>query len=244
MELANKVVLVTGGARRVGSSIARELAGRGARVIVHYRHSHDDAQALVADIERGGGFARAMEGDLTDLVTLQQLVREIEVEVGYVDVLVNNAADYFETPLQTLSDADWEHLLAVNLGSPFRLARRVSPMMLNRGAGKIINITDIHGERYLNGYLAYCVSKAGLDMLTRGLAVELAPTVQVNGVAPGAVLWPAGESESERKARRREIPMGREGTPEDVAGAVRFLIEDGDYITGQILSVDGGRSIV
>ena len=243
MELSDKVVLVTGGARRVGRSIARELAARGARVIIHYRSSHDDAHALAKEIVDGGGFAEARPADLTDLVTLQQLVRSIEVDVGYVDVLVNNAAEFFETPIATTSDEDWKRMMDVNLAAPFRLARRVSPMMLQRGGGKIINLLDVHAERYLPDHLAYCVSKAGLTMLTKGLAVELAPTIQVNGVAPGAVLWPVESSEDEREAVRQAIPMQREGTPEDVARAVRFLIEDGDYITGQILSVDGGRSV-
>lgn len=240
MELKGKVVLVTGGARRVGRSISLELASRGALVIVHYRSSESEAGELVAEIVRQGGFACAVQADLTLLDDVQRLVRTVEVDVGYIDVLVNNASVYFETPLATLSDGHWDEMIGTNLTAPFRLARRVAGPMLNRGSGKIINLTDIHASRFHPGHLAYCVSKAGLEMLTRGLAIELAPTVQVNGVAPGAVLWPEDRSEAERDVIRGEIPLGREGAPEDVARAVRFLIEE-DYITGEILTVDGGR---
>lgn len=242
MELKGKVILVTGGARRVGRSISLELASRGAMVIVHYRTSETEAEALVAEINGQGGFARAIQADLTLLDDVQRLIRTVEIEVGYIDVLVNNASVYFGTPLSTLSDADWDQVIGTNLTAPFRLARRVAGPMQNRGVGKIINLTDIHATRFHPGHLAYCVSKAGLDMLTRGLAIELAPTIQVNSVAPGAVLWPEDRSEAERDEIRSEIPLGREGTPEDVARAVRFLIEE-DYITGETLTVDGGRTL-
>lgn len=242
MELKGKVALVTGGARRVGRAISWELASHGALVVVHYRTSRAEAEELVAEIRARGGFARAEQADLTRLDDVQRLVRTVEVEVGYVDVLVNNASIFHETPLATLSDDDWDGMIAANLTAPFRLARRVAPTMRNRGAGKIVNLLDVHAERFLPGHLAYCVSKAGLAMLTRGLAVELAPTVQVCGVAPGAVLWPEDQPEEERAAIRRAIPLGREGAPEDVAAAVRFLIEQ-DYLTGEVVRVDGGRSV-
>ena len=146
MELSDKVCLVTGAARRVGRAIARELASAGAHVVVHHRSSEDDARSLVAEIEAAGGAATAARADLTDLGELQLLVRNVEVDVGYVDVLVNNASDFFETPLLTTSDADWDRLLDVNLKAPFRLCRRVASTMLNRGGGVIVNLTDVWGS--------------------------------------------------------------------------------------------------
>ncbi len=240
MDLTDKVILVTGAARRVGGSIARDLAAAGAHVVVHYRESETEARALVAEIRAAGGAASAQQADLLDLVETQRMVRNVEVDVGYVDALVNNASEFFETPLFTASDEHWDRLLDVNLKAPFRLARRIASTMLNRGHGKIVNIADIHGERPLKDHLVYSVSKAGLLMLTRSLALELAPTVQVNAVSPGAVLWPSETTETEKDEIRGAIPLGREGSPDDVARAVRFLLES-DYVTGDVLNVDGGR---
>lgn len=243
MEPKDRVVLVTGAARRVGRAIALEFASRGARVVAHYRNSAAEAEELVATIVRGGGRAVAKRADLSSRDEVQSLVRAVEVEIGYVDVLVNNASEFFETPLLTTSDDDWERMLTANLTAPFWLARRCAAPMLNRGGGKIVNLLDVHAERYRDGYLAYCVSKAGLAMLTKGLAKELAPTVQVNGVAPGVVAWPADFDDERRRAELRRVPAGRSGTPEDVARVVRFLCEEADYVTGQIVAVDGGKSL-
>lgn len=242
MNLNEKVALVTGAARRVGRSIARELAAAGAHVIVHYRSSEAEARSLVAEIEAAGGAATPARADLRSLAEIQLLIRNIEVDVGYVDVLVNNASDFFETPLLTASDEDWDRLLDVNLKAPFRLCRRVASTMLNRGGGVICNITDVWGERALPRHLAYSVSKAGLIMLTKGLARELAPKVRVNAISPGSVLWPEEYGEEKRQELRRRIPLGREGNPDDVARAVRFLCEE-EYVTGAVLSVDGGKSL-
>ena len=242
MELSDKVCLVTGAARRVGRAIARELASAGAHVVVHHRSSEDDARSLVAEIEAAGGAATAARADLTDLGELQLLVRNVEVDVGYVDVLVNNASDFFETPLLTTSDADWDRLLDVNLKAPFRLCRRVASTMLNRGGGVIVNLTDVWGERPLDRHVAYSVSKAGLIMLTKALARELAPTVRVNAISPGSVLWPESYDEETRARSLARIPLGRAGSAEDVARAVRFLAEE-EYLTGAVLPVDGGKSL-
>lgn len=243
MELRDKVALVTGSGKRVGRAIALELAARGARIAVHYRASRDAAEEVAATIRACGGTAITTAADLTQVLDIQRMVRDVEVRLGYVDVLVNSASEFFETPLATLSDADWDRMLAANLKGPFQLIRRVAPTMQNRGGGRIVNLTDVYGERFLKNHLAYCVSKAGLAMLTKGLARELAPTVLVNAVAPGSVLWPDDYPEESRARLRQRIPLGREGTPEDVARAVRFLVEDGDYITGETLHVDGGKLI-
>lgn len=242
MELRDKVALVTGAARRVGRAIALELAARGAHVVVHYRTSAAAAAELAESILARGGRASSEQADLLDPLAIQRMVRNVEVDVGAIDLLVNNASLFFETPLFTASDDDWRRLLDANLTAPFRLARRVASTMLSRDGGKIVNIADVHAERPLARHLAYCVSKAGLVMLTLGLARELAPRIQVNAVAPGAVLFPEGAAERDKEALRRIIPLRREGTPEDVARAVRFLAEEGDYITGEVLHVDGGRS--
>jgi pteridine reductase len=243
MQLADRVVLVTGAAKRVGRAIAFELAARGARVVVHYRTSAHEAEEVVNAIVAAGGQAIARPADLAHRDEVQQLVRGIEVDFGYVDVLVHSAAEFFETPLLTTSDADWDRMIAANLTSAFYLARRVAPPMMQRGGGVIVNLLDVHAERYLDDHLAYCVSKAGLAMLTKGLARELAPNVRVNGVAPGTVLFPDSWDEERRAALRARLPLRREGTPQDVATAVRYLIEDGEYVTGAILTVDGGKAL-
>lgn len=242
MDLEGKVCLVTGAARRVGRAIARELAHAGGRVVVHHHASGEEAQALVEEIRSEGGFARAERADLRDRVQLHRLVRNVEVEVGYVDVLVNSAADFFETPLETLSDEDWERMLSLNLTAPMRLARRIAPTMLHRKSGVIVNVTDVWGERPLPRYAAYVVSKAGLLALTETLALELAPHVRVNAVAPGTVLPPDGFAPEVVERIERGVPLQRLGSPEDVARAVRFLVEE-DYVTGETLHVDGGKHL-
>jgi pteridine reductase len=240
-ELKDKVVLVTGAGRRVGRAIALEMGRRGAKVAVHFRSSGREAEEVVGRIRAGGGIAQAFGADLMDVLQIQQMARAVEVDLGYVDVLVNNASEFFETPLSTASDADWERLLGVNLRAPFQLARRIAPTMLNRGGGTIVNVADLYGERYLSRHLLYCVSKAGLLMLTRGLARELAPTVRVNAVSPGTVLFPDDYPEERRAKLRRTIPLGREGAPDDVVRAVLWLVTDADYVTGEVLRVDGGK---
>jgi len=246
VDLKDKVALVTGAGRRVGRVIAEQLGRRGARVAVHYRTSSDEADEVVANIKKNGGEAKAFQADLCSVPDLQLMVRNVEVDLGYVDVLVNNASEFFETPLSTASDEDYDRLMDTNLKAPFRLSRRIAPTMLNRanrGSGKIINIIDVHAERYLKRHLAYCVSKAGLLMLTTGLARELAPSVQVNAVSPGTVLFPEAYDDAQRDALRKSIPLGREGVPDDVAGAVLYLVE-AEYVTGEVIHVDGGRSTV
>ncbi|MBK6942916.1 MAG: SDR family oxidoreductase [Planctomycetes bacterium] len=243
MNLHGKVALVTGAGRRVGRAVALELAARGAKIAVHYRNSKAEAEEVVALIKAGGGVASAYCADLTHVLEIQWLARWIEEELGYVDVLVNSASEFFETALVTSSDGDWDRLMGANVKAPFQTIRRFAPMMVQRGAGHIVNITDVYARRALPGYSIYCASKAALWMLTQSLALELAPHVQVNAVAPGTVMFPEDFADAERASLLKRIPLRREGTPEDIARAVRFLVEEGGYVTGSVLTVDGGKEI-
>jgi pteridine reductase len=249
-----KAVLVTGGARRVGATIARALHAAGADVVVHCHRSRADAERLVADLEsQRPGSAAIVQADLLDTAALASLVEAAAKRFGRLDGLVNNASSFHATPLGALGPGDWEDLVGTNLRAPLFLAQAAaSHLRTTRGA--IVNIVDIHAERPLAGFLAYSVAKSGLAGLTRALALELAPEVRVNGVSPGAILWPepdggtgkiVGEAfpPSERERITGQTPLRRTGTPEDIAGAVKYLLLDAPFVTGQILAVDGGRSI-
>lgn len=243
MDLHGKVALVTGAGRRVGRAIALELAARGAKIAVHYRNSKDAADDVVSIIRASGGVASAYRSDLTNVLEIQWLARWIEEELGYVDVLVNSASEFFETALATSSDADWDRLMGANVKAPFQTIRRFAPMMVQRGAGHIVNVTDVYARKPLAGHSIYCASKAALWMLTQTLALELAPHVQVNAVAPGTVMFPEDYTQDARESVLGRIPLGREGAPEDIARAVRFLVEEGGYVTGSVITVDGGKEL-
>ncbi len=241
-----KAVLVTGGARRVGAAIARAVHAAGADVVVHCHRSRADAERLVADLEsRRPGSAAIVQADLLDTAALASLVEAAATRFGRLDGLVNNASSFHATPLATLGPGEWEDLVGTNLRAPLFLAQAAaSHLRASRGA--IVNIVDIHAERPLAGFLAYSVAKSGLAGLTRALALELAPDVRVNGVSPGAILWPEdGEAfpAGERERITGQTPLRRTGTPEDIAGAVKYLLFDAPFVTGQVLAVDGGRSI-
>lgn len=244
--LQGKVVLVTGGAKRVGAAICRRLHRCGAAVVIHYRSSEREAQELCVELNRlRAGSAATAAGDLLDSPRLPVLVRETVERFGRLDALVNNASSFFPTPLGEIDERAWDDLLGTNLKAPLFLAQAAaSELKKNRGA--IVNIADIHAERPLPGYLVYNVAKAGLVALTRALARELAPEARANAVAPGPILWPEDGAWSEEAARRRvieQVLLQRMGEPEDVAKAVQFLIASAPYVTGQVLVVDGGRSI-
>jgi NAD(P)-dependent dehydrogenase (short-subunit alcohol dehydrogenase family) len=241
MELRGRVAIVTGGAVRVGAAISRALAGREARVVVQYHSSARAAAALVREIEGAGGEALALAGDASRAADVQWVVESAINRFGRVDILINNAAIFFETPFPELSEEDWDRTLAVNLKGPFLFARAAAPGMLAQGEGKIVNIADIAGIRPWAKYLPYCVSKAGVIAMTQTLARALAPHVQVNAVAPGAVLLPEAFTPSEREQALRNVPLGREGSADDVARTVLFLLEGSDYVTGAVIPVDGGR---
>jgi NAD(P)-dependent dehydrogenase (short-subunit alcohol dehydrogenase family) len=240
-ELAGKVALVTGGAVRVGLEIARALADAGADVAVGYLRSGPAARAAARELQARGVRAIAVRADVGRPREARALVDATVKRLGRLDILVNNAALFFRTPLGSTTPAQFDRLLAVNLRAPFFCSQAAARAMGRRG-GRIINIADVGAVRAWPGYVPYGVSKAGVVMLTRGLAAALAPRIQVNAVAPGVVLLPEGFP---RKAGRRlaaRIPMGRHGRPADVAEAVRFFASCSDYITGQVLFVDGGMS--
>jgi len=242
VELEGKVALVTGGARRLGRQIALALAERGAELVVHYRESATAALELLAELKRMGGKPVAVQGDLALPADVERIVETGLAAFGRIDVLVNSASVFPRTPLEAVTVADWDHVLAVNLRAPFFLCQRVAVGMRRQGRGKIINLADIGGSQVWADYLPYCLSKAGLLALTRGLAKALAPTVQVNAIAPGVVLLPDGSSDAERRRATDRIPLGRLGAPEDVVRALLYLVES-DFATGEVLTVDGGQRL-
>lgn len=241
---SSPVALVTGGARRIGASIVRCLHESGVRVAIHYRNSADEAQALVQSLNaKHADTAEAFALDLGDTRRHADLIESCAAHFGRIDYLVNNASAFYPTRLPAVTESDWEDLIGINLKAPLFLAQAASGH-LKASAGAIVNIVDIYGERPLAGYAVYSTAKAGLIMLTRALALELAPEVRVNAVAPGAILWPERRGgDGERDAVVARTALKRTGEPEDVARAVRFLAQDAGYTTGEIFSVDGGRSL-
>jgi NAD(P)-dependent dehydrogenase (short-subunit alcohol dehydrogenase family) len=242
-ELTGKVALVTGGAVRVGLEIARALADAGADVAIGYRRSASEARAAVRDLEARGVRAAALRADVARPREARALVTAAVRRLGRLDILVNNAALFFRTPVLTTTIVQFDRLLAVNLRAPFFLSQAAARAMGRRG-GRIINIADVGAVRAWAGYVPYGISKAGVLMLTRGLAAALAPRIQVNAVAPGVVLLPEGFPRVSGRRLTARIPMGRHGRPADVAQAVRFFATCSDYITGQVLFVDGGMSVL
>lgn len=239
-------VLVTGAARRIGATIARTFHTANYNVVVHYNQSAAAAQALVDELNTGRANSAALvKADLTDIVAVQALATQAQAVFGNVDVLVNNASTFYPTPVADMSLADWDDLLGTNLKAPLFLSQALLPALRvsQQASGNIINIVDIHAERPMMGYPMYNVAKAGLAMLTKTLAQELAPAIRVNGVAPGAILWPEANSTAEEQAAfLQATPMQRIGTPEDIAQTALFLAQ-ADFITGQIVAVDGGKSL-
>jgi pteridine reductase len=238
------VVLVTGGARRVGAAIVRHLHASGYAVAIHYRNSADDAEALAHDLnatrERSAAtFAGAFEGDATPDI----LVASVLEHFGRLDGLVNNASAFYPTAIGATTAAHWDDLFAANARAPFFLAQAAAPA-LRDAHGAIVNIVDIYGERPLVGHTVYSMAKAALVMLTQALAKDLAPDIRVNAVAPGAILWPeSGKPEEAADALIAKTPLGRKGDPADVAEAVRWLLMDARYTTGQVIRIDGGRAL-
>ena len=243
MELRGRWALVTGAAKRVGRAIARELATRGMHVVVHYNTSQDEAAAAVRELEALGVQAVALRADLGRADDVRTLAEAGEARSGGIAVLVNSASNYFRTPFDDLTEEVWDASLDVNLKGPFLLSWHLGRAMRARGEGRIVNITDWSGERPYRSYLPYTVSKAGLICLTKALAKELAPEVAVNAVSPGPVLAPEDMSDAEKQAVTRATPLGRFGSPEDVARCVRFLAEEANFTTGAVFLVDGGRLI-
>lgn len=238
------VALVTGGARRVGASIARTLHAAGYDLALHYRHSADEAAALLAELEHARtGSTLAVQADLATVDHLPALVDQVLARFGQLDALVNNASAFFPTPVGSATPAQWDELFASNARAPFFLAQAAWPA-LREARGAIVNLVDIYAGRALADHPIYVMAKAALAAMTRTLAQDMAPDVRVNGVAPGAVLWPSdGKDYDDRAAMLARTPLQRAGTPEDVASAVLWLLRDAPFVTGQIIRVDGGRTL-
>lgn len=239
-----KVALITGAAHRIGAAIARCLHGHGMNVIVHYRGSRAAAEQLQSALQaQRPNSAYLVQGDLLDGSQLTGLIKKSYQWQERLDVLINNASSFYPTPVADVDETQWDDLLGTNLKAPFFLAQAAS-VHLRRHHGSIVNIVDIHAERPLKGYAVYSIAKAGLVMLTKTLAREFAPEIRVNAVAPGAILWPEqGVGDETRKHIIAQTALKRRGDPHDVARAVAFLIRDAEFMTGQILTVDGGRSL-
>jgi pteridine reductase len=238
----NRVAIVTGAARRIGATLVAELHGRGLDVVIHYRGSATDARTLVADLnDQRADSAVSVQADLTDPKAPALIVQAALDVFGRIDVLINNASAFYPTPVEEVTQEQWDELMASNLRAPFFLSQACAPHLARRG-GAIVNLVDIHALVPMRRHTVYCQAKAGLVMQTKALARDLAPAIRVNGVAPGAILWPENEQSPEAaKGILDRIPLGHQGRPEDIAGAVCFLALDAPYITGQILAVDGGR---
>ena len=242
--LTGKTVLITGGARRVGATIARTLHGAGANVVVHYRNSAPDAEKLKAELNGArASSAATFQCDLLDMDKLSELSGYAVGRFGSLDILVNNASSFYPTPMGKITEAHFDDLIGTNLKAPLFLSQTTAPA-LRKSRGQIINIVDIHAMRPLRDYTTYCVAKAGLHMLTRSLAKELGPEIRVNGISPGPVMWPehGGDEAARQKIIQRTI-LQKMGTPEDIARTALFLAASAPFITGQILAVDGGRSV-
>ncbi len=244
--LQNKVILITGGAKRVGASICRLLHANGANLMIHYRSSAKEARALQAELnlQRANSVA-IIQADLLNLSILPSLVQESIHHFGQLDVLINNASSYYPTEIGDIKEDQWQDLMGSNLKAPLFLGQAAA-VELRKQHGCIINITDMHVERPKKGYIVYSIAKAGLVTLTKSLAHELSPEVRVNAVAPGPVMWPEDNPQFDELYRQRVISqtlLKRIGEPNDIAKAVKFLIQDAPFITGQIIAVDGGRSL-
>lgn len=243
-KLDGKVALVTGAARRVGAAIATLLHANGASVAIHYRGSADDAFELASRLNTvRHDSAAVFQADLKETKTLTDLIASVIDWQGQLDILVNNASSFYPTPVGEITEADWDDLMSINLKVPMFLSQAALPELRER-RGVIINIVDIHAQRPLRNHSVYGTAKAGLALLTRSLAKDLAPEIRVNGVAPGAILWPEnGMSDSVKQSILQQVPLARTGDPGDIAGCVLYLVQDATYVTGQIIAVDGGRSI-
>jgi pteridine reductase len=243
--MQGKVVLITGGAKRVGAAICRRLHEAGANLMIHYRSSVTEAEALCDELNRNRPDSAALvQADLHDVERLPELVAATMKHYGRLDVLINNASSFYPTAVGEIGEKDWHDLLGTNLKAPLFLSQAAAEP-LRHSHGCIVNITDIHAERPMKSYVVYSIAKAGLVALTKSLAHELGPEVRVNAVAPGPIMWPEEDPAFDDQERRRIVAhtlLKREGSPDDIARAVLFLVKDAPYITGTILPVDGGRS--
>ncbi|KAF3982096.1 MAG: pteridine reductase [Methylococcales symbiont of Hymedesmia sp. n. MRB-2018] len=237
-------VLITGAAKRIGASCARMLHQQGCNIFLHYRSSEQDAFQLFEELSNiRADSVKIMQADLLKLDEISKLAEQAEAAWGSIDILINNASAFYPQSIQQVSERDWDELLSINLKAPFFLSQKLSSTLIAT-KGSIINIIDIHAERGLKGYPVYSIAKAGLAAMTKVLAKELGPEVRVNGVSPGAILWPETELSDQNKAEiLHRVALNRNGEPDDIAKTVCFLAKDASYITGQIIAVDGGRTL-
>ena len=244
--MQHKTVLITGGAKRIGAEIARVLHADGMNIVIHYRSSKGDAQQLCNQMNQlRDNSAIILQANLLQINELPALVEKSVAQWGGLDVLINNASTFYPTPVGEITEAQWDDLMGSNLKAPLFLSQAAAPHLKHQ-RGCIVNIVDVHGIRPMKNHPVYCAAKAGLAMLTQSLAKELGPQVRVNGVAPGAIMWPENNLEQDEALREmilERTALKRQGEPKDIAAAVRFLIRDADYITGQVIPVCGGRSI-
>ncbi len=241
----NRVVLITGAAKRLGAVIAKQLHEQGFKVVIHYHHSKKEAEDACNSFNTiRKDSAAIVHGNIDDIANCQRIIQEAYNIFEQLDALINNASSFYPTPVGSVNLKQWDDLLGSNLKGPFFLSQAAAPF-LKRANGNIINITDIHGERPLKNYPVYSIAKAGLIMLTKSLARELGPSIRVNAIAPGPILWPNEKTLLSDTAKEHIIEktcLKRKGTPQDIAQTVLFLLEQG-YITGQVIAVDGGRTI-
>lgn len=241
-----KAIFITGSAKRVGAAIARALHIAGANIILHCNHSRQEADLLLSELNTLRAQSAALvQGDLLATNALKGLIDQAHSCFGRLDGLVNNASSFYATPIGKITEDDWLDLLGSNLKAPLFLSQAAAPY-LRETSGSIVNIVDIHVDRPLKDFIVYNAAKAGLAGLTRSLALDLGPAIRVNGVSPGAIMWPDGSDdypEAERERIVNQTPLKRVGSADDIAGAVKYLMLDAPYVTGQILAVDGGRAI-
>ncbi|HHH89277.1 MAG TPA: pteridine reductase [Aliiroseovarius sp.] len=239
----NKVVLITGAAHRIGATTARLLHAQGFNLVLHYRSSREAAQKLQEEMlaERPGS-VMLVQTDLHKIDNLPALVKEAVESWGRLDVLINNASTFYKTPIGSVTEEHWNDLMGTNLKAPFFLSQAAAPH-LKKQHGCIVNMVDIHADRPLKAYPVYSMAKAGLVMMTRSLAAELGPEVRVNGVAPGAILWPENIDDLTKQRIVSRTFLKRKGDPSDIARAILYLIRDAGYMSGQVLTIDGGRSL-
>jgi pteridine reductase len=236
--------LITGAAKRIGRSIAKCLHAKGFSVAIHHRNSATEAEQLRNELEQiRPDSVLVLQAELSEFDRLPEMMAKTIGRFGRLDALVNNASSFFPTPIGTTQDSDWQKLFASNAWAPFFLSQAAAPH-LQASKGCIVNIVDIYAERPLQQHTVYCMAKAALAMMTKSLAKELAPHVRVNGIAPGAILWPeTGKAETEKNTMLTNTPLQRAGDPKEIAEAVRWLIQDAHYSTGEIIRVDGGRHL-
>jgi pteridine reductase len=241
--MARKTVLITGAAHRIGAAIARALHAEDMDIVIHHNRSSDKAEELSNELNTArSDSALVIHGDLLNADNYAKLIEQTLAFKKNLDVLINNASTFYPTPLGQISIADWQNLIGVNMQAPLFLSQQAAPYLAQRH-GCIINMTDIHAQRPLKDHAVYSAAKAGLVMLTQALAKELGPAIRVNAISPGAILWPEDLQDEQRADILEQIVLGKTGCVDDITKAVRYLINDADYVTGQILTIDGGRTL-